>query len=260
MPQFEHAQSAIQGARNYQEDHAIAQSINPGRPTSQLLVVLADGMGGHAGGAVASELACEAFARRFREYDVTTGETISVRERLSDALEKANIAIAAKAHEDPTLCGMGSTLIGAELNDEGLQWVSVGDSPLLLVRDGEVAQINADHSLAPELDHLAAIGEITKEQALENSRRNMLRSAVTGDEIELIDLSRWPLRLSQDDYIIFASDGLQTIDNTEVGRVVSAYAKDGPEAVASALLRAVEAVREPFQDNTTIIAVRVVEI
>ncbi len=85
----------------------------------------------------------------------------------------------------------------------------------------------------------------------------MLRSAVTGDDLELIDLPMRPLELDVGDYVILASDGLQTLEHGEIERVVAAYAKDGAEAVAGALIRAVEAIRDPYQDNTTVIAVRV---
>jgi protein phosphatase len=84
----------------------------------------------------------------------------------------------------------------------------------------------------------------------------MLRSAVTGEELDLVDVSRRPLVLEAGDYVILASDGVHTLDTAEIERVVSAYAEDGADAVASALIRAVEAVRDPHQDNTTIIAVR----
>ncbi len=84
----------------------------------------------------------------------------------------------------------------------------------------------------------------------------MLRSAVTGDELDLVDVSRRPLVLEEGDYVILASDGLHTLDGTEIQRIVSAYAEDGAEAVANALIRAVEACAIPHQDNTTVLAVR----
>jgi serine/threonine protein phosphatase PrpC len=79
---------------------------------------------------------------------------------------------------------------------------------------------------------------------------------VTGDDLDLVDVSRRPLALEAGDYVILASDGLHTLDQTEVQRIVAAYAEDGAEAVASALIREVEAMRDPHQDNTTVIAVR----
>lgn len=260
MLRFEHAHRAIQGARSYQEDFAVVLPCDEGGARAPYLVTaLADGMGGHAGGAVASEIVCHRFIKRFRELRGSEDELASVREKLSIALTAANHAVAERTEEEPVLSGMGSTLVGAEIHDRGLQWVSVGDSPLLLVRDGEAVQVNADHSLAPELDRLAEIGEISLEQAQQSGRRNMLRSAITGEEIDLIDLSRAPLQLALGDYVLLASDGLQTIDNAEIARIVTAYGVDGPDAVASALLRAVEALREPYQDNATVVAIRVVE-
>ena len=84
----------------------------------------------------------------------------------------------------------------------GVEWVSVGDSPLLLFRQGEIALLNEDHSLAPELDRLAALGRMTPEEAKSDPRRHMLRSAVTGDELDLVDVSRRPLALEAGDYVI----------------------------------------------------------
>ena len=84
----------------------------------------------------------------------------------------------------------------------------------------------------------------------------MLRSAVTGDEIDLVDLSMRPLQVEPGDYIILASDGLQTLDVAEIERIVAAYASDGAPAVANALIRAVEAIKDPHQDNATVVAVR----
>ncbi len=260
MPHFEYAHRAIQGARNYQEDAAVVHPQNVAGTTVELVVALADGMGGHAGGAVASEIVCDCFVRCFRALELppkTGHPAASIREKLSTALNDANYAVGLRAQDEPGLTGMGSTLIGAELSQNGLHWVSVGDSPLLLVRDGEAVQVNADHSLAPELDRLAALGEITAEQAQNSSHRNMLRSAITGEEIDLVDLSRMPLWLEPDDYVLFASDGLQTLDNIEIARIVTAYGADGADAVSAALLREVEAMREPHQDNATVIAIRV---
>jgi protein phosphatase len=255
---FEHASRAIQGARSYQEDTALVwPGTDPFRPAGkegvcgELLAVLADGMGGHAGGAIASRMACESF---IAAYMASEGETPS---RLVGSLDAANGAIAEKVRSNPALAGMGSTLIGVAFSDAGIEWVSVGDSPLMLFRRGELAVLNEDHSLAPELDRLAAAGKISLEAARRDPRRHMLRSAVTGDELDLVDVSRKPLKMAPGDYVLLASDGLQTLETEEIERIVSAYGEDGPSAVVGALIRAVEAIRDPHQDNTTVVAVRV---
>lgn len=259
MTAFEHASRATKGARNYQEDTALTwPGDDPFVPAGGsrangaggLVAVLADGMGGHAGGAIASRTVCENF------LETCVGHAGQNRDRLVAGLEAANEAIAAMVKTSPGLSGMGSTLVGTVFGADGLEWVSVGDSPLLLYRRGEIAVLNEDHSLAPELDRMAAAGHISEEQARRDPRRHMLRSAVTGDDLDLVDVSRMPLRIEPGDYVILASDGLQTLETSEVERIVTAYAPDGASAVAGALIRAVEAIRDPHQDNTTVVAVR----
>ena len=123
-----------------------------------------------------------------------------------------------------------------------------------------MALINEDHSLAPLLDELARNGRIPAEQARTDHRRHMLRSAVTGDEIELVDLAVKPLALLPGDHVVIASDGIHTLDETEISRTIAAYATDGPAAVAAALVRAVDSIRDPHQDNFTVVIVRVDEV
>lgn len=257
MLSFDAAVRATQGARNYQEDMAAIwpRADDPflpgaGPANGELIAVLADGMGGHAGGALASRMVCEEF------LSTLTAGRGPVVDRLLAALEAANGAIAEKVAANPVLSGMGSTLVGAVFGHGGAEWVSVGDSPLLLYRDGAIAHLNEDHSLAPELDRMAAAGQITAEEARRDPRRHMLRSAVTGEDIDLVDVSRQPLAIELGDYVILASDGLHTLETGEVARVVSAYAADGPQAVAGALIRAIESARDPHQDNATVVAVR----
>jgi PPM family protein phosphatase len=246
---FEAAIAASQGARRYQEDAAVL-TPEAGKG-DDLLAVLADGMGGHAGGATASGLICKTFGTSFADAEGATAE------RLASALDTSNFAIARAVSETPALSGMGSTLIGATFGPGGLEWVSVGDSPLYLYRRAELAQLNEDHSLAPALDELAARGEITETAARNDPRRHMLRSAVTGEELDLVDLSRKPLPLEPGDYVILASDGIHTLESAEIARIVTGYAADGPAPVAQALVRAVLDMKEPHQDNVTILAVRV---
>lgn len=258
MPLFEYGVAATRGARDYQEDAAAfwTSAAKPSEngaklpPSDNCVAVLADGMGGHAGGALASRMVCEAFIRAVARDAEKTAEN------LCGALEAANAAIAKKITEQPTLNGMGSTLIGAAFSPAGVEWVSVGDSPMFLFRRGEIAVLNEDHSLAPELDRLVSVGKLTEDEARRDPRRHMLRSAVTGDEIDLVDLSSHPVALEAHDYVILASDGIATLETPEIARIIQGYAKDGASAVATALIRSVEALREPHQDNATVLVVR----
>jgi len=252
---LEYATRASKGARSYQEDAAFvradagSEAAAQNGSAAQLTAVLADGMGGHAGGAPASSTACQIF---MRAYETSSGEGPA---RLGEALQLAKAAIAHCVEENPARNGMGCTLVGTTFGAEGVQWVSVGDSPMFLVRRGEIFLLNEDHSLAPEIDKLAAAGKISWDQAKSDPRRHFLRSALTGTEIDLTDRSHRPLALQTDDVVVLASDGIHTLDHSEILRVVTAYAADGPDAIAEALIRTVEGVRDPFQDNTTVVAV-----
>jgi protein phosphatase len=262
MPPFEHAIAATRGARDYQEDSAAFRPEGgeaiPRRSEGPVydaggFAVLADGMGGHTGGALASRTVCEEFLSSVADHQ---GSAV---DRLIAALKAANGALADKISQNPLLAGMGSTLVGTAFGPEGIEWVSVGDSPLFLFRRGEVALLNEDHSLAPELDRLVAEGKLTEQEARRDPRRHMLRSAVTGEDIDLLDVSQRPLALEAGDIVVLASDGIATLDQNEIARIIKGYAKDGAAGVAKALIRAVEAMREPYQDNATVLVVRAVE-
>jgi PPM family protein phosphatase len=255
---FEYASRASQGARSYQEDAAIVRAggeapDSPGAVphVEALTAVLADGMGGHAGGALASSTACQVF------LDSYWGSAGEVSARLDDALLRANAAIGGCVEQNPALDGMGCTLVGAVFGQAGIEWVSVGDSPLFLVRHGEIVLLNEDHSLAPEIDKLAAAGRMTWEDAKADPRRHFLRSALTGADMDLIDRSHRPLVLEPGDVVILASDGIHTLSEPDILRVVEESVARGPDAVAAALLEAVEAGGDIYQDNTTVVVVRV---
>ncbi|MGE5147230.1 MAG: PP2C family protein-serine/threonine phosphatase [Candidatus Eiseniibacteriota bacterium] len=240
-----------QGARNYQEDEfgflAPADAADD-RPHS-LLAVLADGMGGHKGGAHASAAAVDAFLKAYDETDLPTAE------RLRRALGYANERIGADSHGNPDLEGMGCTLVGAAFTEAGLQWISVGDSPFWLYRDGKLIRLNEDHSMAPILAEQVRQGKLTADEAAHHPQRNALRSAVIGDTLPLIDLKEQPIALEPGDRLVLSSDGLETLAEDEIAAVLREGADDGPELLAERLLAAVEARNKKGQDNTTVIVV-----
>jgi len=262
MLKYQHASRASQGARPYQED---ASAVWPGegplvpsgevRPPegTSVVAVLADGMGGHAGGELASTTICGKFLAYFLDTD---GDG---RMRLSPSLEAANSAIADKVAANPGLAGMGATLVGVTIGTEGLSWISVGDSPMYLYRNGEVVQINEEHAVAPGIERLAEQGKISLEEARNDPRRHYLRSAVTGEDIELIDASERPLKLEPGDVVVIASDGIHTIALEDIRELITTHAANGPAAVADALVGTVDAAGEPHQDNTTVVVITIHE-
>jgi len=251
-----HALQESQGARARQEDHAVVwqpETLAEGAVTYPLLAVLADGMGGHVSGQVASQIACDAFVSAF------AGDTGDLGPRMARALDQANAAIGKKVATEPDHKGMGCTLVAAYLDDEGLRWVSVGDSALLLLREGNLHRLNADHSHGAVLDKQASEGIISKEAAESDTRRRALRSALTGDRIPLQEIHAQVLSLQVGDKLIVASDGLLTLSGDEIANITSDLDLKTPGALTDRLVTSVNAKKLPRQDNTTVIAVSVTE-
>jgi PPM family protein phosphatase len=218
-----------QGERPYQEDSWALKPLDDGA----LLAIVCDGMGGHAGGAVASRLAVDAFVK------AVAGQGRS----LLDGLAAANLAVGVGAATKAELAGMGTTLIAAIVRDDEVSWISVGDSPFYLIAGGQLVRLNADHSMVPQIEALIARGVLTHEEAEHHPGRHTLREAVMGDRLELID--EGVRRLAIDARLLLCSDGVETLAAAEL------LARGGGSA--SAVVEAVLAARKPYQDNVTVV-------
>lgn len=239
----------ITGRRDYQEDSfGFFDGRDLGIDDNEHAVLLvADGMGGHVGGAIASDLLCKTFVE---VYPRSSGPSV---ERLRTCLDEANGAIAAAVAKNPALDSMGSTLVVAIVTSEGLCWISVGDSPLWLFREGQLERLNADHSMAPILAELVAAGRMTAEDVARHPSRHSLRSVVMGDEIPLIDVSSQPVAVEEGDRVVLGSDGLLTLDEQEIADILK-KTQDAPlEDSVAALIQAVEGAGHPYQDNVTVL-------
>lgn len=238
------------GARERQEDAFRVVQQDAQDPGADLLVLLADGMGGHVGGEVASKLTVEVFERQF----IQTSRLPKPQPRLIEALEAANGAMRDRIAADPALAGMGTTLIAVFKIGNQMHWLSVGDSLLYLFRNGELRRLNADHSVHGELLELVRKGQITRQEADQHPRRNALRSAVTGERIELVDTGS--IALKPRDLLLLASDGIETISEAQIAAILGQQDHAGPGSLGTGLLGAVEAEGNPKQDNTTVVVYR----
>lgn len=236
------------GARERQED-AVAHRLFDGNQS--ILVVLADGMGGHQGGEVASRTSVDAFTSAF----FSDFAPLKIPYRLFGSLERANKELEALGKKNTELEGMGTTLIAAVLSSAGMSWISVGDSLLLRVRGSKIQRLNEDHSMAPVLDEAAKKGTLTPQEARSHKDRNALRSALSGAAIDLVDVTDQPEPLREGDVILLASDGLLTLNQDEIVSCVHSQKTAGASAIVSRLLEAVSAKNMRRQDNTTIAAI-----
>lgn len=242
-----HDESMAQGSRFRQEDDYGVFELPPQLDAGELLLVLADGMGGEQAGALASALAVRGF---IEVYDTVPSATVP--ERLERTLHHVNGRMALEVTTDPdNLRGMGCTLLAVVLAEEGLYWISVGDSPLWLWRRGRLRRLNQDHAYRSILADRVSVGEMSAEEAACHPDRNALISAVTGEDLELVDVSRQPLVLKPNDQILLASDGILTLSEREIATVLRGVRP--PLSPCLPLLAAVGAHRNPQQDNTTVL-------
>lgn len=239
----------IQGSRSYQED--MFEIVPPGPAGAAMLCMLADGMGGHAAGDVAASLAIKAF-----KTEVLRARGGSLHSEFLKGLDEANRSISHHIKGHPETSGMGCTLLAVEISNEGVNWISVGDS-LLYHYDGvSLSRLNADHSMAPQLDAAAKRGEITQDEALNSSSRNVLLSAVSGASISRVDVSRSPLMMKEDGILIAASDGLETLSKDQLLSLLEQTRHLDAEVICNALLGAVESAEQDGQDNTSVIVAK----
>jgi serine/threonine protein phosphatase PrpC len=222
------------------------------------LVVVADGIGGYAGGEVASRVACDAFGRAFFSKEG------AVADRLTYALEVANQAIADEKRSNSDLRDMGCTLIGVHFHQDKMTFVSVGDSLLLRSRDNEIHRVNVDHSYFDYLDR-QVLGSDDPERwsvaVRDTRRRASLTLAVTGGDLAAREFGHEPQiavrPLLIDDVILVASDGIETLDLVQLQNFMQQLRPTGTAGIADGLIRAVDGIGKTrsYQDNTTIVVV-----
>ena len=252
---FDVATAIHQGRREYQED-AIAVDFPVG--TDMGYVVLADGMGGHAAGDVASKLVLtEAFSQmKFQIADMDTFRA-NVPAILNNIALSANQCLRDYVSETPDVRGMGATLIVPTILEDQLYWISIGDSPLYLIRKGKIQQLNEDHSLAPQIDVMLEQGLIDEETARDHPDRNCLTSVLLGDKVARIDCRPEPFQLEAGDIVIAASDGLQFMPDPKIELLVHKNRRRNVNEIADILLTAVMALNDPDQDNISFSVIKI---
>ena len=224
------------------------------------LYVVADGMGGHAGGGTASRIAVETIdqemrsARKAPEAPFAADTSLQdspLPEYLRSAVEKACAAIFKAAQEDPRLAGMGTTTISLCIKGENALFAHVGDSRAYLVRGDLIQQVSEDHSLVNEQ---IKAGMITAEEAKHSRFKNIITRSVGFEEEVQVDVMG--LVAKPGDFFILCSDGLANlVEDREIREIVSSSSdlKDAPKKL-------IELANERGgDDNITVIVVTIVE-
>jgi protein phosphatase len=205
------ARTDVGRTRDHNED---SYGVGEGEPVERFgeLLVVCDGMGGHAAGEIASRVAVETIMADY--YAVGDEERAAA---LEQAFSRANEQIYASGHGT-----MGTTGVAALLYQDALHIANVGDSRAYLIRDGAIRQLSRDHSFVS--DQVAA-GLITPEQARSSPHRNVITRALGYQPEVSVDLFRWPLQVG--DIILLCSDGLHgLVTDEEIAEIALAHASD----------------------------------
>ena len=214
-------------------------------------LIVADGMGGHAAGEVASRLAVREIVRLAFELpdwivqiDDRTREPAAARSQ--DRIEKLNAMVIAGGKDDPALRGMGCTLTAARNLGRVLQVAHVGDSRAYLLRSGRLLRLTRDHTY---VQLLVESGLMSAEEAATSRKRHMLVNAVGGSSEEVhVDVERVPL--ANGDRVLLCSDGLTDEVGDDAIRTLLADASTAAQACETLTARALAG---GGRDNITVV-------
>jgi serine/threonine protein phosphatase PrpC len=206
--------------RKTNEDYFAGERIKE----DEYLFVVADGMGGHRAGDVASKLGTQHFVRYYKKLRKKKN---SIMDSMSQALEKANNMILSKATSDPRKRGMGTTFSAVVIAGMSAYIVHVGDSRIYLIRDDEIQQLTTDHTFVGKM---LEEGRITEDEARDHPQKNILYMSLGARKSFEPEIKK-QLDIMESDIFMMCSDGLNNMvsDNTIKEYVLSYNTHDAVE-------------------------------
>ena len=209
---------------------------------------VADGMGGHAGGDIASAIIAQSVARADREYE----DTDQASSQVVEALLEANQKLADTVSEHAELKGMGTTFSGIVFTGDLVTVTHIGDSRVYMVSEDKVSQVTKDHTF---VQRLVDTGRITAEEALTHPRRSVLMR-VLGDVEVSPEIDTEVFKAAAGDRWMLCSDGLCGVVPDEIiNKILLDKSVDAEEATA---LLIYEALEHGAPDNVTVVVVDVI--
>ena len=211
------------------------------------LVVLADGMGGHALGRTTSQIAVKTFldgyARKSPDEPIPAA--------LHRLLHDANAAVRELAEREGELDNAGTTLAAAVIHQQELHWIAVGDSRIYCYHQGQITPLTTDHVYARDLEREVAVGTLSVAEAAAHPDREALTSFLGMPVLDEIESNLRPVPLQSGDRVLLCSDGLYR--NLSATDLAEELARSQPQAAAEALLGRALARPQPRQDNVTVV-------
>ncbi len=232
------------GTREYQQD-AVYTLCEPER----VVGIVCDGMGGLDDGGKASTETLEFLLNHMTILSANDDIPTELERLIHDANKRLLDTLGSASS--------GTTAAAVLILGEELFWVSVGDSRIYIIREGEMVQVTRDHNFGLSLNELVKTGRMTDEEVLANPKREALISYIGAPIIELMDVSRQGFPLKEGDTVLICSDGLyKTLTDTQILEILNAYKAQPDEAARMLPLIAFDNA-ENGQDNTSVVIISV---
>jgi len=211
---------------------------------SSNLIAVADGMGGHAGGEVASAIAINTLSNLIKVLESSEIDLESKDDLFVGIIDQIDLAILQSAKDDPELSGMGTTLTALNISGSNVGLLHIGDSRCYRYRDKKLEQLSVDHTVMQEL---LDQGRLTQSEVANHPQRSLLTQALMGDSgITPILIN---FQIKSKDRFLLCSDGLTNVlSDYEISKIIEAN-KD--KDIANALINEVRSKGAP--DNITVI-------
>ena len=234
--------------RETNEDNFAIVGFDGAQPDAGVCVV-ADGMGGHKAGEVASKETVNIVSKELESYIGKDLISQNIKVLMVSAIKNANTAVRKLAEDSPTRDGMGTTVVSSYVTDDTVYIVNVGDSRAYIVNANEIKQLTTDHSL---VENLIADGTITREEAKTHSRKHVITRAIGTEEDILTDVFEYKYQKGADT-LILCTDGLtEMLDDNEIFNIVNST-----EYVKIAVQNLINKANElGGTDNITVIGVK----
>lgn len=237
--------ATTQGDRATQEDSFCFTSVHEPEFVEHagVMAVVADGMGGLAGGGEASHLAAQAMRQAYEQKSAAD----SIQDALLHSLGKANKAVCDLSDR---IGQAGTTLAAAVMHEGGIHWISVGDSRVYLLRDKQLTKLTVEHNFEQELMKRVARGDATLSEARAHDQRYALTSFIGQSALKHVDRSLKPLPLKNGDRVVLCSDGLYRALTDEM---IAGSLNGKPQDAADRLIREAIGQEKNHQDNATVL-------
>lgn len=229
--------------REINEDNFNVLAGYSGIPVS---FIIADGMGGHNSGEIASKMAVDFVSSFLLEFPDKFSDDSNIQDSIVEVIEMANSKVFAASNENEATAGMGTTLILAVICNKKLYIGHVGDSRVYLLREGMCEQLTTDHSF---IEELIRKGSISRKQAENHPRKHVITRAIGCSEE--IEVDTYSCNIKEKDFYLLCTDGLTNmLNDNEICEIVES--SEDIEQICKTLVD--KANEKGGEDNITVIA------